>query len=478
MRLGQLLVTQGLIRGDQLETALREQARSRRFLGDVLLALGFIKESELYPILAQSLGYPYLDLATQTQARFHLGGWVEIDTDTRLKLACCDPQDVFVRHKWRQTYGRDPDEVFLISPKQQAAISVPQQSSAENAPGLFKSIMTQAIAARASDVHVIPGQHHCQIYLRIDGIMTPLQTIHKEQWLSLCAHIKVLGQLDLAENRRPQDGAFRLHHASNPIDCRLSILPTKDGESLVIRLLDPKSIILDLAQLGLQPHQQRDLEHIARCPSGLFVITGPTGSGKTTTLYAILSAMAGQGRNIMTVEQPVEYRLDEIRQTEIQSDVISFADALRAILRHDPDVIYISEIRDTETAITAVRAAMTGHLVLTTLHVNDVRLISRRLEDLGVPANYLKGILLGGMAQRLVRRNCCLDGCETCFGTGFKGRHIIAEVFAQGDDLQQQYLSRPLERLYHSANQLVVQGITNQLEVERVLGKVELANVA
>jgi type II secretory ATPase GspE/PulE/Tfp pilus assembly ATPase PilB-like protein len=462
MKLGTILIDKGLLRSDQLETALREQSRSHRFLGDILLTLGFIKESDLYTVLAEQLNRPVL-YEFKPSYHLHPGGWVEIETSASLNLATSDPDNLFLHQKWRQVYGRDPDQIYLMSPKQMAELAQPNSSSRETIPDLFRSIVEQALIYQASDIHFVPGVQHCQIHLRIDGVLVPFQTIHKDQWLSLCSHIKVLGQLDLAENRRPQDGAFRLDYLSDPIDCRLSIMPTKDGESLVIRLLDPRSILKGLDHLGLLPHQVKTLEEIARLPSGLFIITGPTGSGKTTTLYAMLSAMAGQGRNVMTVEQPVEYRLEHIRQTEIHPDVTSFGDALRSILRHDPDVIYVSEIRDSETALTAVRAAMTGHLVLTTLHTTDVNLITNRLEDLGVPSAYLKDVLVGCMAQRLVRRKCCDAGCDQCFNTGYKGRQVIAEIVT---------LTKRQETIQDVANTLEATGITTRSELDRVLGRV------
>ena len=477
MRLGDYLYQKGLIRLDQLDTALREQNRSRRFLGDILVALGFIKETVLYSVLAECLGVPYLEDISSVHT-VDLGGWVELEVKPRLVLATPDPDNIFLSHRWSKRYGRQPDQVFLISNKQLSEVATSDQPLKETIPDLFKTIVLKALSHQASDIHFIPGHHHCQIHLRVDGVLTSLQTIHKDQWQQLCAHIKILGQLDLAENRRPQDGAFRLTYLPEPIDCRLSIMPTKDGESLVIRLLDPRSIALGLDHLGLRCHQQEALTRIAQRPGGLFVITGPTGSGKTTTLYAMLSAMAGQGRNVMTVEQPIEYRLDHIRQTEIHPDVTSFGDALRAILRHDPDVIYVSEIRDAETAMTAVRAAMTGHLVLTTLHVTDVRLVSRRLEDLGVPPGYLKGVLLGAMAQRLVRRKCCHDGCDHCLGMGYRGRQIVAELFDQGHDILSQYASRPEERMALFAEEDIHNQVTTRLEIHRVLGESEFAHVA
>ncbi len=477
MQLGDLLCTQGLIRQDQLDTALREQARSRRFLGDILLALGFIKEADLYPVLAKSMGIIYLK-EIPVSHKFYADGWLELELAPHLSVATSDPENLFLHHHWTKTYGRHPDQIFLISSRQLAEVMTPQQSVQETIPDLFRSIMAQALSAQASDVHCVPGFQSCQIHFRVDGVLVLFKTIHREQWLSLCAHIKVLGQLDLAENRRPQDGAFRLMQLPDPIDCRLSIIPTKDGESLVIRLLDPRSVLLGVDHLGLHSYQRDALNRITQLPSGLFIIAGPTGSGKTTTLYAMLSAMAGQGRNVMTVEQPIEYRLDHIRQTEIHPDVTSFGDALRAILRHDPDVIYVSEIRDAETALTAVRAAMTGHLVLTTLHVTDVRLIARRLEDVGVPTEYLKGVWIGAMAQRLVRRKCCDSGCDRCLETGYRGRQVVAEIFDQGDDLFHQYEMCPRERMHLIAEAYVQKGVTTQLEIDRVLGKSEFAHVA
>ncbi|WP_051908853.1 GspE/PulE family protein [Candidatus Odyssella acanthamoebae] len=479
-QLGKFLIERRLIRQDQLDTALREQRRSRRFLGEILLAFGFAKREDFYPLLAEFMGFPFIDLSVCTDYFCHPQGWVEIKapSDDGLHIVVADPHDLFIQHSLALAYPDQNPILYLADPRtmEQLSHSQPLASSSQDyAPDLLRQLISRALEARASDVHFLPALHHCQVLLRLDGLLVPLQTLHRDQWQALCAHIKVLGHLDLAEARRPQDGSFRFYQGSDPIDCRLSTMPTKDGESIVIRLLDPRSVQTGLDQLGLLTHQVAKLKNIARSSEGLFIITGPTGSGKTTTLYSMLQEIIPAGRNIMTVEQPIEYRLEGVRQTEIQEEVTDFAKALRSILRHDPDVIYVSEIRDAETAMTAVRAAMTGHLVLTTLHVSDVRLIPRRLEDLGVPTGYLSGVLKGAMAQRLIRRSCveCSGkGCQSCFETGYRGRHVVAEIFTQGDDLETQYLTETNERMVRYARDLIGHQ-TNRHEVDRVFGPVE-----
>lgn len=480
--LGEFLIERALIRHDQLETALREQKRSRRFLGDILLALGFIKRTAFYPALAEHLGLPFVDLSLGTGYHYDPNGWVQLTPnieDDKIHIAVSDPQDAFIQLALRQNYPNRDLVFYLADPKAIEDLSYSgsvEPSSRDYAPDLLRDLITQAVDARASDLHFMPSSRHCQVLLRLDGVLIPLQTLHADQWQGLCAHIKVLGHLDLAESRRPQDGAFRFFRRSDPVDCRVSVIPVKEGESIVIRLLNPESIRLSLEHLGFTDVQAAKLKRIAHLSDGLFIITGPTGSGKTTTLYSILQEIIPSGRNVMTLEQPVEYRLDGVRQTEIQEDVLSFSDVLRSVLRHDPDVIYISEIRDAATAMIAVRAAMTGHLVLTTLHVGDVRLVPQRLEDLGVPPGYLSGVLKGGMSQRLIRLQCsgCLgDGCSSCLDTGYYGRHVIAEIFADGDDLNSQYQASRFERMAYQAQQLVAQNRTSQPEVQRVLGTLE-----
>ncbi|WP_010300812.1 GspE/PulE family protein [Candidatus Odyssella thessalonicensis] len=476
--LGELLIEKRLIQQDHLDTALREQRRSRRFLGEILLTLGFIKSEDLYPVLAAQMEIPFIDLSACSDCHYHPNGWVYIvnDLEDYLQIAVSDPQDLFLQRKLAQTYPDQSLKLYLCDPKamDQLNYQITATTQAQDyAPDLLRDLISQALENRTSDIHFVPASHHCQILLRIDGALVAFRTLHNEQWQALRAHIKVLSHLDLAQTRRPQDGAFRFLKRSDPIDCRVSTLPTKDGESIVIRLLDPRSVLLGLDHLGLPDNQLAKLQKIAQLPDGLFIITGPTGSGKTTTLYSLLQEIMPSGRNIMTVEQPIEYRLEGLRQTEIQENVISFAETLRSILRHDPDVIYISEIRDEETAMTAVRAAMTGHLVLTTLHVSNVRLIEHRLKDLGVPPSYLAGVLKGAMAQRLLRLKCpdCLgEGCSSCLSTGYYGRHVVAEVFVEGDDLEQQYHHHPSERMTSYAYSLVDHELTDQNEITRVFG--------
>jgi type II secretory ATPase GspE/PulE/Tfp pilus assembly ATPase PilB-like protein len=478
--LGEFLIERGLIRLDQVETALREQRRSRRFLGEILLTLGFIQRDVFFPALADHLGLPFVDLSLCSDYQYHPKGWVHLkgieDDDSKTHVAVADPHDVFLQIDLAQAYPNREVVLSLTDPQMMARLNQENtqiSQSQDYAPDLLRELVMQALEARASDLHFSPSSRHCQVLVRLDGSLVPLRTVHTEQWQALGAHIKVLAQLDLAESRRPQDGAFRFLKRQEPVDCRVSTLPTKDGESIVIRLLDPQSVQLGLDHLGLSAPQTHRLKQIAHLPHGLFVITGPTGSGKTTTLYSMLQEIRTTGRNIMTLEQPIEYRLEGIRQTEIQEGVMGYADGLRSILRHDPDVIYVAEIRDKETATTAVRAALTGHLVLTTLHAGEVSLIPRRLEDLGISLRYLPGVLKGGMSQRLIRLYCpdCQGaGCSSCLETGYRGRQVIAEVFSNGDDLETQYTVNAQERLDRYAQLLVRQGRTSLTEVHRILG--------
>ena len=327
---------------------------------------------------------------------------------------------------------------------------------------LINALITEAIKENASDIHVEPFESRLSIRFRVDGVLREVLEPPRQIASLLVSRIKVMAQLDIAEKRLPQDGRIALKVANRPVDIRVSTLPSGHGERVVMRLLDKQAGRLDLQQLGMGDDEQKRLESMIQKPHGIILVTGPTGSGKTTTLYAMLSVLNDTSRNILTVEDPVEYDLDGIGQTPVNTKVdMTFAKGLRAILRQDPDVVMVGEIRDSETAQIAVQASLTGHLVLSTLHTNSAVGAITRLQDMGVEPFLLSSTLLGVLSQRLVRKLCpeCktvtqldveevngfkisgddviyqANGCSECLHTGFHGRTGIYELIEVDETL-------------------------------------------
>ena len=318
---------------------------------------------------------------------------------------------------------------------------------ADDAPivRLINAVLTEAIREQASDIHIEPYESQSVVRLRVDGVLAELLTLDRGLHAAMVSRIKVMAQLDIAEKRLPQDGRISLRVAGREIDVRVSTLPTGRGERGVLRILDKSSGPQHLQGLGMSPDIRQPFEAMLARPHGIVLVTGPTGSGKTTTLYAALSLLASGRRNIMTVEDPVEYEMAGISQTQVNPRIdLDFARALRSILRQDPDIILIGEIRDLETAQIAVRASLTGHLVLATLHTNDAPSAITRLNDMGIEPYLLASSLVGVLAQRLVRCLCLncktpstegmrAEGCPTCHHTGFKGRIGMFELLTVND---------------------------------------------
>lgn len=339
---------------------------------------------------------------------------------------------------------------------------------------LVNRLIEQAVAARASDIHVEPEAADVRVRLRIDGVLREAETIATARHLALVSRVKILSGLDVVERRLPQDGRFQTSVEGRAIDIRVSCLPTVHGESLVLRLLDKASAPLDLARLGFADHVRAKLETVLAEPHGILLVTGPTGSGKTTTLHAALQRLNTGERKLITVEDPVEYQAPGVRQIQVRPQIgLEFATALRSILRHDPDVIMVGEIRDTETARVAVQAALTGHFVMATLHTNDAAGAVTRLGDMGIEPYLMTSSLKAVLAQRLVRRLCpaCREpyhespqavralgldtlsgqanpqlyrakGCAACGGTGYAGRLCIAELLPLSDAVREAVLAR------------------------------------
>lgn len=310
---------------------------------------------------------------------------------------------------------------------------------------LVSRLVAQASNARASDIHLEPKARESVVKFRIDGVLHDHERLGRTQSLSVISRIKILAQLDIAERRRPQDGRFSFPVAGQPVDLRVSTIPTEHGESVVIRLLDQSSVTLSFDALGFSEESQAALYRLIKKPNGIVLVTGPTGSGKTTTLYTMLDQLSDGKRKILTIEDPIEQRLEGVSQTQTNPAIdFTFAAALKSFLRHDPDVIMVGEIRDLETARMAVQASLTGHLVFSTLHTNDAASSITRLIDMGIEDYLIASTLNGVVAQRLVRRLCsaCHDKpstkttCGRCKGSGYEGRLVVAEILEMNDQFR------------------------------------------
>lgn len=382
---------------------------------------------------------------------------------------------------------KDPDAIFRhledIDSWIQGATSSQDKMSTD---AVLNIILNDASRKRASDIHFEPGSSTIRIRLRIDGNLRVYRHLSDRYWGYLAARLKVLGGMNTAENRRPQSGRFSQRLNGHEVDIRVASHPTTQGESMVLRLLDKHKMVVPLESLGFCEKAQALLQKIYSFPQGLVLFTGPTGSGKTTTLYSILNKLNGGERNIMTLEDPVEYDLPGIRQTAVHKETLSFKDGIKAILRQDPDIILIGEIRDEDTAQMAFRASQTGHLVFSTLHTNDVWGVFPRLMDLGVSFESIKHTAVGIVSQRLVRKvcECSSQGCLKCDQTGFFGRMAIAEILAITPELRhylngshwvqipQDILSKFYISLRASGDEAIHNQLTTDTEVNRHCGEV------
>ena len=427
-RLKDVLIQQGLITFDQLRAAEEEKRRRPRLLGEILVDLKLITPQALQETLSLVTGFPTINLKTLSIDRelaFLLTAQIWKDhkaiafsrENFQISIAMADPENILLVDALKlhlfEILGCPPDiQLYHGDPAQiENALDTlyHNHSSLTNiqdaATEMVESILVHAIRKEASDLHFQPEDQTVTIRYRLDGILRTLQVLHKSYWPQLSVRLKIMANLDIAESRRSQSGRFHRSITGHEIDFRLSTHPTIFGENIVVRLLNKDKTILTLDELGFDKAQIDYLKSASTSPQGLIILSGPTGSGKTTTLYALFSAMDFETRNIMTLEEPVEYQLPGIRQTEIkEGGMIDFADGVRSILRQDPDVIFIGEIRDEETAKMALRSAMTGHLVIATLHANDSFGVTSRLTDLGLESSLLAGNIICAVAQRLIRK--------------------------------------------------------------------------
>ena len=543
--LGQSLVEQGELKPEGLTRALDEQRRTGASLREVLLRLKLAPESAILNYYEEQLGIPRMDLSTyvlepeivrllpERVARqftaiplFKIGGTVTV--------AMADPLDVVALDEIKQSTGLEVEVVVSAEAqikeaverynpigtgldqlaREQALRQVVADVAArpeEDGPiiRLVNAIVQQAVREGASDLHLEPDENSFRIRLRVDGVLREVSIQAKTLYAPVVSRIKVMAMLDIAERRLPQDGRIRMTALGREFDLRVSTFPTIHGENVVMRLLDRSAALIPLTDLGLAPGPLTVLERMILRPNGIVLVTGPTGSGKTTTLYASVHRINSVERNIVTLEDPVEYHLSTIRQTQVDPDAgLTFARGLRALLRQDPDVIMVGEIRDGDTAEIAVRSALTGHLVLSTLHTNDASGAIPRLLDMKIEPFLLSSAMLGVVAQRLVRRVCekckesveppaaivselALDqkkatfvhgkGCRACGGTGYRGRLGIFEVLEVTEEMQALIASRaPAEELGRTARRAgmltlrddavrkALEGVTSLEEVLRV----------
>ncbi len=514
--LGQSLVEQGSLTPEGLSLSLEEQRRTGATLREVLLRLELVSENAILDYYEEQLGVPRMDLSTyvlepeivrlvpervarqyQVVSLFKIGN--------TLTVAMADPLDVVARDEVRLTTGLDVDVVVATGSQIREAIeryapvagnldslvreqALKQAAAAvaarpeEDGPIIrfVNALVEQAVREGASDLHIEPEESSFRIRIRVDGQLREVTTQAKTLYASVVSRIKVMASLDISERRLPQDGRIRTTAAGREFDLRVSTFPTIHGENVVLRILDLSSPLRGLSDLGIAPEPLSLLERMVARPNGIVLVTGPTGSGKTTTLYACIDTINTVSRNIATLEDPVEYHVTTVRQTQVDPDIgLTFARGLRALLRQDPDVILVGEIRDSDTAEIAVRSALTGHLVFSTLHTNDAVGAIPRLLDMQIAPYLLASALNGVAAQRLVRRVCekCrrpvtppddllaslglppgkgtffeAAGCRACGDTGYKGRIGIYEVFDISEEIRSLIASHaPMEELARAA---------------------------
>ena len=483
-RLGQLLLESGIISPKQIEVALSVQKTQQIFLGEILQNLNFVTAQEIAHVIAKQQDLPYVDieqLPIESDALRLIPKELALDkkilpieiNNNFLTIAAVDASDITRTDYLEKLSGRKIDYLICDREKLLNMIELhyyqldnPVQERIENmitlAPDkvdmieLLDLIIHNAIKNRATDIHITPDSYVVHVFYRIDGVLQHNFAFSLALHSKMVSRIKILSNLDISEQRLPQDGGFSIKFLDQDYDLRISTLPTSDGENLVLRILSSRASLLGLDSLGLGEESLKTLKTAFLKPHGMILVTGPTGSGKTTTLYSALREIDALSKNIITVEDPIEYRFSFVKQTEINSKTgYDFAKAIRHFMRQDPDVMLVGEVRDEETAKLAVRASITGHLVLSTLHANSAIATIPRLFDMDIEADLLATTLHAVVAQRLIRRVCksCaqktkikgsllgLDnakeyevfeayesGCEHCNYTGYHGRSAIVEV--------------------------------------------------
>jgi type IV pilus assembly protein PilB len=570
-KIGEILVEKGFLSPEQLNKAIEvtQATRSkspadRALMGRVLINMGYINEDQLANAIGTQWNIPVVDLSApnlppeltklvpeEVCRRYRILP-LEQQGNTLL-IAMADPLDVFAIDHLRLVTGLtvEPrvatetailgaiDKLFGVDRSVKAAMDQIGDSSvvtgimpeeelsldklveiADQAPivRLVNLIITQAVRERATDIHIEGQKNQVEVRYRVDGLLSTVRSIPRHLHPAIISRLKIMANLDIAERRNPQDGRIPLNVDKREIDLRVSTLPTIFGEKIVMRILDKSSTLLSLAQLGFLPGARVQFEKVINQPYGMILITGPTGSGKTTTLYAILRQLNSPEKNLISVEDPVEYQLSGVNQVQIYSKMgLTFANSLRSILRQDPDIIMIGEIRDSETAEIAINAALTGHLVLSTLHTNDAPSAVTRLVDMGIEPFLIASSLIGVTAQRLVRKicsNCKVSytphmeplralgieipsgievqfyrgqGCEQCHGRGYIGRTALQEVMVVEESVKNLVLQKSssqqlkelaqkngMQTLLEDGWNKVLEGVSTIEEVLRVVATAQV----
>jgi len=559
-----LLISEGIVSAEQLAEAVQIASSSGKQVHDEVVRLGYAPGEKVMKALAKAYGLAYVDLASAEVADDVVGMLPESvarentifpleETGAALRIATCDPTDMDAQEKLRFILNRDiemaiaPRELIVEAINRHYGLSdgesadsmlqeftdtaidftetaLEQEAGQEeedqsDAPvvKLVNLIITEAVQLRASDIHVEPFEDRVRIRYRIDGRLVERDNPPRRLLGAILSRIKILSKLDIAERRRPQDGRIKLTADGKDYDLRVSVLPTNHGQSVVMRILDKDNIRVGIRQLGLSDNDFRQFKNLIRRPNGIILVTGPTGSGKTTTLYASLNELNRPDTKIITAEDPVEYYLAGINQVEIRHSIgLDFARVIRAMLRQAPNVILVGEMRDTETAQMGIQASLTGHLVFSTLHTNDAPGAVTRMIDMGVPAYLVASSVIAVLAQRLVRVNCpkCkqpyqpLDtqieaaaippemlegatfmkgrGCSNCQKSGYKGRlgifelmvmtNKIREMAFQGaatQEIRRAAVSQGMRIMFEDGIAKACRGITTLDEVFRVAKRTE-----
>jgi general secretion pathway protein E len=559
LRLGEILLRTARLTESALEEALTQQREKGGRIGEVLMRLKFVTADDVAKALAAQAGAPFVATVKDIEPRPDLAKAIPInfakkfelvpvsEDDDGVVVVASDPYQITavddvaallgkpvrvavsssqnVLELINRFYDRTSDTVGLVDDLNESDLdSVAHELEGEEVEDLLdvtdeapiikliNSLIFQAVKDRASDIHIEPGEREIAVRFRVDGVLRNVIRPPKRFQSSIISRVKIMAGLNIAEKRLPQDGRIRTKIAGKDIDIRVSTLPTSFGERVVMRLLDRSAVLLDLEDVGIPDQTLERINKIINLSHGIFLVTGPTGSGKTTTLYGCLSAINSEDINIITVEDPVEYQLKGISQIQVQSKInLTFASALRSILRQDPDVVLIGEMRDLETAEIAIQASLTGHLVFSTLHTNDSAGAVTRLTDMGVEPFLVASSVVGIMAQRLVRTICphCKEsytptkeelaelgikpeqlvngvvyrgaGCSECMTSGYKGRSGIYELMLVSDKVRQlilkntdsntikrQAVSEGMRTLRDDGADKVIAGLTTIEEVLRV----------
>jgi general secretion pathway protein E/type IV pilus assembly protein PilB len=554
LRLGEILVLKGVTTPDQIEIALTEQKRTREHLGKILVRLGFATEAIIRDVIGGVIGQESVDL-TRAVADGDAISMIPKDVARRLKVlplthdaanntltvAMADTFDVVALDQLNALLAGRAEVLPVLGSEAEIEKSIDQFYGFElSVDGILREIETgeidyqsldaetdeysqpvvrlvnallsDAVKRGASDIHFEPEEGFLRFRYRIDGVLRQIRSLHKNYWSAIAVRLKVMAGMDIAETRAPQDGRISLSLSGRSVDFRVSTLPTVHGENIVLRILDRAKGIVSLEELDLRSDELTTVKLMVARPEGIILVTGPTGSGKTTTLYSILGYLNTESVNIMTLEDPVEYPTTMIRQTSAsETSRLDFASGIRSMMRQDPDIILVGEIRDEDTASMAVRAAMTGHQVFSTLHTNSALGAIPRLLDIGVAPDILAGNIIGIIAQRLVRRLCpaCKEahemsdlerallglkatdrqqtifgpkGCQKCDNQGYKGRIAIMEVLKFDPDMDELLarrgtprellrlaLSKGFRPLAEAGAQRVLDGATSLEEVSRVV---------